>query len=182
MLRRLFILLACLAAIAVAKTPRPLANVPIHTPDQKGISLKTYHGKTIVVVIFSLSCQDCVAVVRLMDDIQKEYAARGLQVVGVAGDGNAKYLLGNFVSRYRPTYPIGYLSEPELKKLADISPSEPHAMAPIVMFVDRWGTVREQFFGNSPIFKDAQRSLKGITSAMLSITPAAAPKAAAPRQ
>ena len=136
-----------------------------------------------VVVIFSTSCQDCVAVLHLMDGIQKQYAARGLQVVGAAGDEQAKFLLGAFIARYRPTFPIGYLSEPEIKKLADITPTDQHAMAPILMFIDRWGMVREQFFGNHPIFKSPEKSLKSVTEAMLGVLPVAPPaaKPAAPK-
>jgi peroxiredoxin len=180
MLRRLVILL-CLASIVSAKTPRPLANIPLHTPDLRTIDLKKFRGHAIVLVIFSTTCQDCVAVIHLMDGIQKEFGPKGLQVVGAAGDDNAKFLLGPFAARYRPTFPIGYISKEEIIKLADV-PKDTRPMAPIIMFIDRWGMVREQFYGDHPIFKDADKSFKALSLAMLRVTPVAplAPKPAAP--
>jgi thiol-disulfide isomerase/thioredoxin len=180
MLRRTLVLF-CIAALAFAKTPRPLANVPIHTPDLKAIDLKKFRGKAIVVVIFSTTCHDCVALIHMMDGIQKEFGPQGLQVVGAAGDDNAKFLLGPFISRYKPSFPIGFLNKDEIVKLADVS-KDSRPVAPIVLFIDRWGTVREEFEGNHPIFKDAERSMKTLSLAMLRVTPVgtAAPKPAAP--
>jgi peroxiredoxin len=181
MLRRLVIPL-CLATIVFAKTPRPLASIPLHTPDMRTIDIKRqFRGHPIVLVIFSTACQDCVAVLHLMDGIQKEYGAQGLQVIGAAGDDNAKFLLAPFIARYRPTYPVGYISKEEIIKLADV-PKATRPVAPIVMFIDKWGTVREQFYGDNPIFKDAERSLKALSLAMIKVTPVApaAPKPVAP--
>ena len=178
MLRRILVLF-CIAALAFAKTPRPLPNVPIHTPDLKSIDLKKFRGKAMVIVIFSTSCNDCVTVLHLMDGIQKEYGPQGLQVVGAAGDDNARYLLGSFIARYKPLFPIGFLTKDEIIKLADV-PKDIRPVAPIVLFIDRWGTVREQFYGDHPIFKDAERSLKALSLGMLRVAPVApaAPKSA----
>jgi len=185
MLRRLLVLV-CLAGLAFAKTPRPLANVAIHNPDLTSIDLKKFRGKAMVLVIFSTSCADCVAVVQLMDKIQKEYGPQGLQVVGAAGDDNAKFMLGAFIMRYRPLFPIGFVSKDEIMKLADVS-KDSRPVAPIVIFIDRWGVVREQFQGNHPIFHDAEKSLKALALAMLRVVQLppealkAAPKASQPQ-
>ncbi|SRR5579883_86840 len=180
MLRRIAAFV-CLSALLLAKTPRPLPNVMVHNPDLTSIDLKKFRGKALVVVIFSTTCDDCKAVLEMMDAIQKEFGPQGLQVVGAAGDENAKYLVGAFVARYRPRYPIGYISKEEIIKLADL-PRDKRPVAPIVLFIDRWGYVREQFQGDHPIFKDAVRSLRALSMAMIKIQPVApvAPKAAPP--
>jgi peroxiredoxin len=169
MLRRSLLLL-CLAALAFAKTPRPLANVALHTPDAKTINLTKYRGKAVVLVIFSTSCPDCVSVLQLMDGIQKKFGPQGLQVLGAAGDENAKYVLAPFINRFRPTFPIGYVSKQEIIKLADVD-KDTRPVAPIVLFIDKWGMVREQYYGNNPIFRDAQRSLESLSLAMIKVTP-----------
>jgi hypothetical protein len=181
MLRRLVAFL-CLSALLLAKTPRPLANVYVHNPDLSVIDLKKFRGKALVVVIFSTTCSDCGAVLQLMDGIQQEYGPQ-LQVVGAAGDDNAKFMIGAYVARYRPRFPVGFISKDEIIKLADI-PKDKRPVAPIVLFIDRWGYVREQFQGDHAIFKDAQRSLKSLSLAMIKIAPVvpAAPKTAPPPQ
>ena len=153
-----------------AKTPRPLANVPLHTPDAKTINLKKYRGKAVVLVIFSTSCPDCVSVLQLFDGIQKDLGPQGLQVVGAAGDENARYVLAPFINRFRPTFPIGYVSKQEIIQLADLD-KDARPVAPIVLFIDKWGFVREQYPGNHPIFRDAQRSLRALSVAMIKVMP-----------
>lgn len=179
MLRRILVLF-CIAALAFAKTPRPLPNVPIHTPDMKTIDLKKFRGKAMVIVIFSTTCSDCASVLQIMDGIQKEYGSQGLQVIGAAGDDNARYGLPPFIARYKLLFPVGFLTKEEIIKLADV-PKDVRPVAPIVLFVDRSGTVREQFYGDHPLFKDAQRSLKALSVGMLKETPAA-PKPAPPAE
>ncbi len=173
MFRRITLFL-CLIALAFGKTPRPLANVPIHTPESKLIDLKKapYRGKPTVLVIFSTTCQDCVSLIQMMDGIQKDFASQGLQVIGAAGDENARYLIAPFIARYRPSFPIGFLTKEEIIKLIDIDKGV-RPVAPIVLFIDRWGMVREQYFGDHPIFRDAQRTLRSLSMAMIRVTPVA---------
>ena len=186
---------ACLAAalipeLASAKTPRPLANVPLHTPDLKGIDLKKYRGKAMAILIFSTACRECSVVLNLMGKIQAEYGAQGLQVIGIAGDPNAKFLLDPFIQRYRPAFPIGYMSDVEIKKLIDVGKDTAHMAVPILVFVDKWGMVREQYAGDSPIYHDAERSIKALSLAMIKVAPVGAipakgvpiPQPAAPKQ
>ncbi len=169
MLKRIAAVL-CLASLMYAKTPRPLANVPLHTPDLKTIDLKKFRGKAVALVIFSMECKECQAVLDLMSKIQTELGPQGLQVVGAAGDDKAKFMLGAFVARYRPTFPIGYLSTDEIKKIADVAPGV-RPVAPILMFIDRWGTVRYEYYGDNAIFKDAQRSIRSLSLGVIKANP-----------
>ena len=169
---RQFLVLVCLGAMLFAKTPRPLPNVPIHNPDFSIIDLKKYKGHPMVLVIFGTNCDDCVAVVHLMDKIQKDYGPQGLQVIGAAGDDKAKFMVGAFIARYRPSFPIGFISKEEIIKLADLA-KDSRPVAPILLFIDKWGMVRQQFQGNDPIFKDAERSLKSLSLAMIKVQPVA---------
>jgi peroxiredoxin len=167
----LFLAAGLAAGLALAKTPRPLANVTVHTPDLKGVDLKKFHGKTVALVIFSTTCKDCISILQMMDKIQTDYGKQGLQVVGAAGDDNAKYMIGSFIARYRPSFPIGYLSKEEIIKVADV-PKDVRPVAPIILFIDRWGMVREQYYGDSPVFKDADRALRALCQSMIRVTPA----------
>ena len=176
MLQR-FLVLLCLATLTFAKTPRPLADVPIRTPDQKKINLKQYRGKVVVLIIFSTACEDCLKTITLFSKFQKDYAAQGLQTVAAAVNQNASYLVEPFVNRYRPTFPIGFLEEEPTMKIADFD-KETRPFVPIIMFIDRTGIVQAQYFGNDPVFKQQEKSFQAITESLLKFKPKspAAPK------
>jgi thiol-disulfide isomerase/thioredoxin len=173
-LRYLCVLL-CMSVALLAKTPRPLAKVPILLPDRKTIDLAKFRGHTLVVLIFSTECENCIKTLDIMNKIQKDYGQQGLKVVGAAGDDRARFLLGPFIARYRPLFPIGYLDKAAIIKLADV-PKDVRPVAPIVLFIDRWGMVREQYYGDHSIFKDPEKSLRALTMGMLKVTPVQASK------
>ncbi len=161
--------LLCLAALSFAKTPRPLASVPIHTPQNKPIDLKKFRGKGLVLVIFSTQCEDCIATLQLLDSVQKQFGPQGLQVVAAAGDDNAPYLIGSYIARYKPSFPIGYLNKDEIIKIADVEKGA-RPFVPIILFIDRWGMVRYQYYGDHPIFKDPN-NVKSMSLAMTKVQP-----------
>jgi thiol-disulfide isomerase/thioredoxin len=145
MLRRLVAIL-CLCFVASAKVPRPLANVTIQTPDRRNINLKTYRGKVVMVVLFLTECDDCISMVNFASKLESEFGSKGFQAIGAAVDDNAPYLVGPYIQRYRPTFPVGFLKKEALIKLLDLAP-DVRPVAPMLMFIDHTGTVRFQYFG-----------------------------------
>ncbi|HUA87572.1 MAG TPA: TlpA disulfide reductase family protein [Bryobacteraceae bacterium] len=172
MSRRFFLLLPLAGALA-AKTPRLLARVPIFGSDGKPIDLRHYRGRTIILMIFSTACSDCIHMIGLMNDLQQQLGGRGLQVIGAAGDPVAKYMLGPFVQRYRPLFPIGYIDKDAIIKVADI-PDGMRPIVPILLFIDKWGMVREQYYGDHPLMKSGEPALKAVAQAIIGLTPVAA--------
>jgi peroxiredoxin len=175
MLRRITLFL-CLLTTVEAAVPRPLANVPIQTPDLKKINLRQYRGKVLALIFFSTTCEPCTKTINVFDRLQKELGPRGFQTIAAAVNSNASYLVTPYTQRYRPSFPIGFLEEDATMKLADFD-RDTHPFVPIVMFVDRQGTVRVQYFGKDPVFKDAEKSFRGIVESLLKI-PAQAKKSA----
>lgn len=164
---RSLLAILCLSVIAYAKLPRPLANIPIQTPDRKSIDLKKYRGKVVMVVLFLTDCPDCIDMVNYAQKLETAYGARGFQVVGAAIDDNAAYQVTPFIQRYRPNFPIGFLDKDDLIKFADIPPNV-RPIAPIVMFIDHKGTVRFQYYGADQwMLKDKEKNLRAITSGLI---------------
>jgi peroxiredoxin len=177
MLRCLLVFL-CLPAISEAKTPRPLADVAIQTPDRKKIILKQYRGKEIVVMLFLTNCKGCMKTIDMMNRIQKDYGAQGLQVVGAAIDENAAFSIAPWVQRYRPAFPCGFLERDAAIKIGDMA-KDARPVVPVLMFIDGTGTVRVQYYGNDAVFKqDTEKSFRGIASALLKFNQQQAPKTA----
>jgi len=151
-----------------AQPSRPLPDIPIKTIDAKGINLRKFRGKELIIVVFSTQCEDCIATVGILAKIQKDFGPRGLQVIGIAGNENAAYTVGPFAERYKPGFPLGFLNQDSVIKLTNIKKDD-HPFVPIVMFVDSTGTVRVQYFGDSQLFKDQQqeKALRAIADSLL---------------
>jgi peroxiredoxin len=156
-----------LAAVAVfAATPRPVAEVPIPVPNGKPISLKQYRGKVVLMAMISTDCSTCIKSIDILNRAQTDFGPQGFQVVAAAGDPNAQFMIEPFVQRYRPNFPLGYLNTDQMMVLGNIGKDE-RPFAPIFLFIDRKGIVRNQFFGNEPFFKTEEASTRQIIQSLL---------------
>jgi thiol-disulfide isomerase/thioredoxin len=180
MLRRALLFLALIpAAHAALPFHRPLPDVLISLDGGKKLNFRQYRGKVLVVAMISTTCSHCVEVAGILNQIQKEGAAHGLQVVAVSGD---EYGLGNvrpFVSRYQPDYPVGYVDKQNFIKLANLRPDS-RPFVPILMFVDAKGQVRQQFYGDQAQMRMPEPTIRATLNELMKELAPPAPKKAAP--
>ena len=155
----------------------PLTYVPVKTADAKGINLHKYAGKEMVLFLFSTECEDCLKTLTVMNKIQQEHGTQQLQVIGIGINNNAPYQITDWAKRFKVTFPVGFLDQAATIKLASLKPDD-RPFVPIVMFVDAKGTVRVQYFGNSPVFKDQDKAFPAIAGGLLRTSQTAPPKAA----
>src|SRR5258708_24572258 len=136
MLRRKLILFLLTATLVLGvKTPRPLADVLISTPDGKKIDLKQYRGKVIMLALISTTCADCISSVDLMNKMQQQFGPRGFVPIGVAVGLDAETNTKGFLDPSRPAYPRGYVLEGPFRQLAYTGPRDlPHV--PMCLFLD----------------------------------------------
>ena len=186
---RLTTLILCLGLgmVAYAEAPFALADVPIPIPvarkpeiavpgktiekNEKKIDLKQYRGKALVVVMISTTCKHCITAVQFLTEMQKQYGAQGLQVVGLAGDPNAEAAVPAFVEQFHPNFPFGYLAKDPFLKLANL-PSDGRPFVPVVLFVDPKGMVRNRMFGNDTQMKNTENALlQGIKELLAQSAP-----------
>lgn len=163
--RRLLIFL-CLLSISFAQPhPRKCADVPIKTTDGKTIHISQYHGKVVLIVMFSTTCGHCLETLQFMARLQNEMAARGLQIVAISIDDSAANV-GPFADRYRFPFPMGYLTpDPALQLVNMKKGSRP--IVPLLIFVDWMGNVRFQYEGNASIFNQGEKDIRGIATGLL---------------
>jgi hypothetical protein len=182
--RALTALMLLAAAYAQSPPAHPLTYLPIKTPDTKGINLRKFRGKEVILVMFSTECASCIETVAVLSKIERDFASRGLQVIGAAIDPNAAYSVAPWVQRYRPSFPVGYLDEDSVIKIANLKKDD-YAVVPIILFIDSIGVVRVQYNGKDPIFKNQQeKALRAIADSLLNwqvkhaadVAKAAAPK------
>jgi thiol-disulfide isomerase/thioredoxin len=158
--------IAFVASVLFAGTPRPLIDMTIPVPNNKGINLKSYRGKVLLVAVISTDCGPCAASIEILNRVQKDFAAQPFQVVAAAGDPNAQYLLEPFRQRYRPIFPLGYLSTDDIIRLGGFTKDD-RPFVPIFLFVDRNGVVRQQLSGDSAFFKSEEASTRKVIQDML---------------
>ena len=187
---RTLIFCLCLATLAQAAplVTFPLADIPITAagagvqmgpggkaftlpkPGSTTIDLKQYRGKALVLTLISINCGHCVNAVQYLTQLQSQYGPQGLQVVGVAGDEHADVNLPGWLQRFRPNFPFGYLPQGPFLKLAGLAP-DARPFAPITLFVDPKGMVRDRKFGNDPDMKNSvEGALLEGTKVLMSIS------------
>ena len=185
---RNLVLCLCLGTLAqAASVPFPLPDVPIPEaggapqlsadgktftmpkPSSATIDLKKYRGKAVILAMISMTCGHCVNAVQYLIELQKEYGPQGLQVVGVAGDQHADKDLPLWLQRFRPNFPFGYLAQAPFLKLAGL-PSDGRPFAPVILFVDPEGVVRDRKFGNDSDMKSVETALLHGTRILMSMS------------
>ena len=74
--------------------------------DGKTVRLSDYHGKAILLNFWATYCEPCKIEMPWIVDLQKQYAAQGLQVVGVAMDDAGPDEIAKFAKQMGVNYPI----------------------------------------------------------------------------
>jgi cytochrome c biogenesis protein CcmG/thiol:disulfide interchange protein DsbE len=107
------IIVALLATIAPAAAgipqvgaPAPAFSIPAIANASGDLTLSRYAGKAIYLNFFASWCEPCKAEVPSIVQLSKEYAKRGVVVIGIDELESASAADG-FVARFKLPYPIG---------------------------------------------------------------------------
>ncbi len=155
MLRKLLLLLMCVTGLAAgAQVPRPCPNFAVNLNDGRQIHLGEYKGKVVVMAFLLTTCPHCQFTSKVLTKLQPEYGPRGFQVVGSAIDEMSKMLVGDFIKRFQPAYPMGFNQREEAEDFLE-HPVMYRLLMPQVVVIDRKGTIRAQFAGDDKFFEEA---------------------------
>ena len=105
--RLLFAVLWVSAGIALAAAQVRAPKDP-ELIDAQGYQkiLKHYKGKPLLVTFWATWCEPCRDEYPMLNEMAKEYAPKGLQVVGVNFDQDGDLILmRRFLARYKPVFP-----------------------------------------------------------------------------
>ncbi len=98
-----------MAALAMAQTPASAPAPPeLKIIDAQGYQqlLEQYRGKPLLVTFWATWCEPCRDEYPMLNQLAKEYASKGLNVVGVnLDDDGDKILMRRFMARYKPIFP-----------------------------------------------------------------------------
>jgi len=92
-------------ALAAAQTRAPKDPELIDLQGYQKI-LQHYKGKPLLVTFWATWCEPCRDEYPMLNELAKEYAPKGLQVVGVDFDQDGDLILmRRFLARYKPIFP-----------------------------------------------------------------------------
>jgi peroxiredoxin len=150
---------ACAAVFALAaqQVPRKAAELGVDTVDGKSLALSHYRGKPLVLAFILTGCPHCQHAVGVLSQLEPRYHARGLEMLAVALDRDAAAAIPGFLETFHPPFSVGFLRDNRVAAdFCQIPPMHvPHM--PIVLFIDREGTIRQQHEGTEPFFEDGRQ-------------------------
>ena len=146
----------CAALAGAAEIPRHSPEFAMTGADGKQILLSQYNGKTIVFAFILTTCPHCQHTIGLLSKLQPEYAKRGVQVLACAIEDAAKDNLPGFIQQFKPPFPVGFSPRTSVYEYLQ-HPGMLILHMPAVVFIDRQRTIRSQYEGDSPFFKDEEQ-------------------------
>jgi thiol-disulfide isomerase/thioredoxin len=170
------LLLATEAFTAAPQVPRKAAEFVIQMPDNKQLLLSSYRGKTVVLAFMFTTCPHCQKMAGVLAQVQKEYADKGVQILGVTFDQNAASQVQRFVQIFGVNFPCGYSN---LKSVMDFEQITNPPFVPDLIFIDKAGMVRSQYVpdGTDPapekFLSNADVNIRAELDKMLKARPAA---------
>lgn len=157
-----------------AQIPRPASEFVLHMvtgPDQL---LSAYKGKAIVLAFMYAGCNHCQKTAGVLTQIQKEYAAKGVQVVGVLFDNDDTHRVADFRKTYAPNFPVGVSDTRTVLEYLQHPLNEPY-FVPDLVFIDKRFSIRSQYIGDEKFLDKQEINIPAEIDKMLK-APAAAPK------
>jgi thiol-disulfide isomerase/thioredoxin len=141
------------------------ANIPRHSPEfaigtapaGKPVLLSSSRGKVTVLIFILTYCAHCQKTIEALIPMHKEYEPRGFQVLASAIEEMAARAVPDFIRRYNPPFPIGYNDRNQVLDYLQI-PVMNRLLMPQMAIIDRKGTIRAQFGGDSDIFNGDVRA------------------------
>lgn len=172
-------MLAFTAGAAEVGKPSPpftIQKIGSSTP----INLSQYHGKVVAMAIMLTTCPHCQHLTQVLTAIDKEYAAKGVQIVGCAMNDDAPQLLPAFIQQFTPSFPVGYCNRDEVMKYLQYSVLTPFYV-PHMVFLDRHGVVRGDYKGESDFMTNPEKNIRTQLDDLLKSSPTTSSKRGATR-
>lgn len=143
----LLLLAAAFYTLQAANLPRKAGSLEVQTWEGEQWRLDQLKGKVVVVMFMSTNCPLCHAATQSLKAIYEESNARGLEVIGIAINRQAKTEMRSFVQRFEPSFPVCVGSRALWAQFGGFSVMARPPFYPHMLIVDRSGTIREEHSG-----------------------------------
>ena len=158
------------ASLAIAQqVPRDAEDLTITYPDGQTKQLADYRGKVVPVAFISVTCPHCQHTTEILTHLQNELGPRGLQVLEVALDPDAKTTVPGFISQFRPSFPIGFTADyPSVARFLQL-PNTQRPLYPLFAVVDRKGVIQFEATGRDDILANEANQEAKLRTELLRI-------------
>lgn len=140
----------------------PAPDVQFKTVDGQTVRLSEMRGQIVLLNFWATWCGPCRAEVPILNEMQRQYAASGLKVVGLLTQDSLDNLK-EFQKDFRQDYTILYDADGVGPKFGN-GPG-----LPITIFIDRQGRIRKKIIGGSD-----REGFEAVVKPLLDETPATA--------
>jgi len=172
------------AAVRSAKAavlPRPAPALAFRLADGKAVDLSNYKGKVVLLEFLLTTCPHCQRCSAIMQKMQGEFGAKGLQCLGVAINEMSHMLITEYAKKLNLTYPVGYSTNSVATEFMQHPIMQTFYM-PQLAFIDRKGVIRFQHGGNDPFFQNEEANMRKEIEQLIAEGAPAATKKAAPKK
>jgi thiol-disulfide isomerase/thioredoxin len=152
-------LILTVSALFAQPAPRPAPELEIHRIGAPDLKLSAYKGKVVLLALLNTGCEHCQRFATELGTLQKDYAAKGVQVLAVVFDNGAKTGLASFRDRFVKGFPIGYSDEATVLKWLGQAPEDGY-FVPMVAFIDRRGRIVSQHLGDDNLFQEPVTNIR----------------------
>lgn len=132
------------AALTFAQTPPVIRQAPEFTvvePNGNKVTLASQKGKVVVLDFIFTTCPHCQVETDMLERVSRDLGPKGLQVLSVAVNDNAQFLVPAFVEQFHVPWPVGYGPREALLNFQGFSEMD-RWVVPQVIVIDRKGMIR----------------------------------------
>jgi peroxiredoxin len=168
-----FVLASSLASAMELNRPAP--EFSIEKGDRSKVSLSSYKGKVVAMVIMSPTCPHCQQLTATMNAFQQTLGPKGLQVYSVAFSEMKDYM-PEYNMKFQPAYPTGVAPRQQIEGFMQHS-TMMRFMVPQIVLIDRKGMIRQHLDASHPAFQNPAVMLRAEIEKLLNegAAPAATP-------
>ena len=162
------------SAVPAAETARPAPELTIKRFQTAPLLLSQLRGKIVALAFIHTTCSHCQELTRLLKAIQKDYAARNVQVVTVAFEEGVSTNFPMYLKAFEPNFLSGTSDDAEVKKFVGWNDQRDGVLyVPYMLFIDAGGIIRGDFSGKDGFFGESDKHVRAQLDKMT--RPAAAP-------
>jgi peroxiredoxin len=162
-----------------AQIPRKAPEFVFRMADGSQQLLSMYKGKEIVLAFMYTTCPHCQKTAGVLATIQKEYAAKGVQMLGAVFDSGADQRVLGFQKQLGLNFPVGVSDTRTVLEYLQVPVTDPY-FVPILVFIDKRGMIRSQYIGDEKFLANQETNIRAEIDKFLRSTTttssAAAPK------
>ncbi len=141
------LLLACIQPVRPSPSTIGFHQIRLLDPHNADVDFHELRGKTVLLDIFASHCMPCQYFAKRWDLLARQHSTKGLRVVGIALDNQAKQILVPFLQALEIRYPVVLADETIIQGRTILGPV---LTVPRQYILDGCGKIHHVFQGMIP--------------------------------